>query len=213
MVNSVHPPEYFRDSRRLNHREEAIPAWTTTQHGPLNKDGSRRLAFIWPRDKGRTNKPPCSWRRWKDVFTNKGPGIFVGREGNLEPHRPVWSNWMDVDENGYTYDNLGYLDERDVIDFAGGSHKKYDFRTRQYARPHGEMWSDVKWEKRRHPRTEHYCRDAYGVESFPYYDNGGYEVVNPFAYDEDTAFMDWGRPKPDSFYFQTYDRTAPLPRW
>ena len=137
----------------------------------------------------------------------------MGREGNLEPHRPVWSNWMDVDENGYTYDNLGYLDERDVIDFSGGSHKKYDFRTRKYARPHGEMWSDVKWEKRRHPRTEHYRRDAYGVESYPNYDNGGNEVVNPFAYDENTAFIDWGRPKPDAFYYETYDRTAPLPRY
>lgn len=216
MSHPVRPQHYYSDPwlDELNGWDDIdgpIPAWALTQGGPLQKNGKRRPAFIWPRDKGRTNSPPVSWRRWKDVLTGKGADIFIGREGSLQPHRPLWSNWTDADPWGRTLDNLGYRDNRTPLIRLGAGNdqtKKYDFRTRKYRTPRMGMWSDVKWERRRHPQNAHYHRDATGVEVFDRTRGDWRMLENPFRYNPDTRHMDWGRPKPDSYYYGQYEPNA-----
>ncbi|MCJ1472741.1 hypothetical protein MMC13_001390 [Lambiella insularis] len=214
MTRPARCQEYYFDPR-VHDGYGPIPAWGLTHQGAKRQeDGKHRRAFIWPRDKGKTNSPPISLRRWKDILTGKGPDIFIGREGSLRPHRPQWSNWTDT-VDGMTLDNLGYRDNTaDMLRLGHGfdQRKRYDFRTRKYGTPHLGMWSDVKWEKRRHPKNALYHRDAVGVETFEHVPDG-LPPVNPFVHDPWTRYMDWARPQPDPYDFGEYEPHALRHDW
>ncbi|MCJ1243280.1 hypothetical protein MMC30_000477 [Trapelia coarctata] len=210
MAHRVHPEQYFIDPH-LPDRHGPMPAWGFTQHGKLDKEGRRNLAFVWPRDKGKLNKPLTSWRRWKDAFTNKGPDIWVGREGKLEPNRPLWSNWMDEDSWGFGFDNLLYRDNRKARYLSRyNPNRKYDFKKRKYGPPKEGVWSDVKWDRERHPRTALYTRDHLGAQTKTD------DVLNPlpgnpFEYDSEAFYWNWGRQDDDGYYYGIYNPGAPLP--
>ena len=171
-----------------------VPRWRPDDQRPW-KTGQSRAAFIWPRDKGQTNTPPFSWRRVKDILTGKGPGIWIGDRLSYGPHRPTWTNWLEHDNLGYrnAYDQLAYFGNKKL-----GS-KRYDFNTRRYQTPRQNTWSDVKWERRRHPKIPHYHRDRDGEE---WYDTEA--DINPFRYNVDTDWFDWGRPHDDQYYYGVY---------
>lgn len=214
MAHCVHPEQYFLDPH-LSDRHGPVPAWGLTQHGKLGKDGRRNLAWVWPRDKGRLNKPLTSWRRWKDVFTNKGPDIWVGREGKLEPNRPLWSNWMDEDAYGFGFDNLLYRDNRDhpLYRTRLDPNRKYDFKKRKYGPPKAGVWSDVKWDRERHPKTALYCRDHIG-RPYKMDDVHNPQRYNPFEYDPDqqlSPYWNWGHPDNSGYYYGVYMPDAPWP--
>lgn len=166
------------------------------------KPGQSRAAYIWPRDKGVTSNPSHSWRRLKDVLTGKGPGIWIGDRRSFGPDRATWSNWQ-------AFDNLGYRREPDEIAglYAGPGNKRYDFYTRKYQVPTNHTWSDVKWERRRHPKYCFYHRDETGEEwcDLPTGDSGhpGPEG-NMFRYRDNTRYFDWVRPRNNDFYYNRY---------
>lgn len=204
MAHHVHPEQYFIDPR-LPDRHGPMPAWGFTQHGKLDKDGRRNLAFVWSRDKERLNKPLTSWRRWKDAFTNKGPDIWVAREGKLEPNRPVWSNWMDEDTHGFGFDNLLYRDNRDGLRYLSryDPNRKYDFKKRKYGPAKEGVWSDVKWDRERDPKTALYTRDHLGTQNFM--NDVEYPLMdNPFEYDSQNPYWNWGYPGDHEFYYGVY---------
>ncbi|PLB50630.1 hypothetical protein P170DRAFT_474190 [Aspergillus steynii IBT 23096] len=125
-----------------------------------------QLGWIWPKDPRRGN--PTHWRRrWrlKDVLTNHGPDIFVGRIGAAAPDETNWSRWRQREGEsaekgkgrcagagagrdgggGYYYEED---DERDGDDtpfpWARRSPgERYDFRTRKYQVPDVGTWSKV----------------------------------------------------------------------
>ncbi|KAL8701165.1 MAG: hypothetical protein Q9201_005055 [Fulgogasparrea decipioides] len=120
-----------------------------------NRECKRQM--VWPRDKDQ--KGAHCWRRWKDVFSNKGPSIWVRKQGDDGPHRNAWTHWAWGDEQ--LPDNLGYRDNRDAV-FLGNpdTEKKYDFRSRRYVIPHDRVLSDVKWDRR--GRDILYSRNRFG---------------------------------------------------
>ena len=187
----IHPQIQFWDQHLKDLTGHPIPTWAAGQQpSPMAR---RNYQLVWPRDKGKTNRPPSSWRRLKDVFTGKGPGIWITPQGSLGPHKPVWTNW-------HEYDNLGYANDMDEIGKPLGA-KKYDFRTRKYKEPEAGDWSGVKWERRRHPVGHHYVRDWLGAEHTQL-GPGGYR--NPFRYKPHTPWMDWARPANDAYYYGVY---------
>lgn len=170
--------------------------WLPEDHKPRMRGGGKGQ-FVWPRDKGINNTPFNSWKRWKDVLSGKGPGIWIGNRQELGPTRCTWSNW--------DYDNLGYscrCEKERPLFGPVEMNKKYDFRTRKYTdRPfrHG-VWSDAKWEKGDvTDRRALYFRDHLGVERSmrtgmvlpgeidPYY-------WNDFRNHPETVQSDWRAP-------------------
>ncbi|MCJ1351986.1 MAG: hypothetical protein MMC33_001970 [Icmadophila ericetorum] len=144
-----------------------------------------RPVFVWPRDKTDTNRLPYSWGRFKDIFSNKGPGMWVGDHRKGTPHRPTWSQWLE-------FDNLGWpdKDERKGWDpVYGPLEVKYDFRTRRYKVPDRNTWSDARWETGCHSsRHAMYCRTADGLEVSRH--GTGY-LNNPFRNKKTWNFR-WG---------------------
>ena len=205
----IRPELYFLKPRLPPDDDGVMPAWGLAHRGKLNKNGRGNFQFVWPRDKGEQNSPRTSWRRWKDVFTGKGPGIWITREGDLTPHRPLWSNWVDAALDGKGFDNLGYRDNRDEFREPIPHHIKYDFRTRKYRPFHMNMLSDVKWERGRHPIVPLYTRDAIGVEEVHIDQANPWH--NPFAYNENTPYWDWARPSPNDYYYNHYMQGAAHP--
>ena len=124
--------------------------------GPMPPE-ARRMKLVWPRDKNQKGVVG-SWRRWKDLFTNKGPDMWLSVDELKGPSRPVWSNWQTPrnqvgDPFWPDWDNLGYQYRRGryVEPFFGAKRdhrKKYDFRTRKYKRPDVHTWSDAKYCKK-----------------------------------------------------------------
>jgi hypothetical protein len=181
----------------------ATPRLTPDARKPY-KSGQSKGAWIWPRDKDTSGPPWRSAQRWKDLFTRKGPAIFLGKRQRYGPTRNIWSNWAE-------FDNLGYRDEldRDLDSEWQWCGKKYDFRTRRYTRdwhnPH--VWSDVKWGSDGYPL---YIRNAFGTEWSrrngilppsninPLYTNP--RDRNDFEYDQWTGQLDWMRPQPEGYY-------------
>ena len=53
---------------------------------PCRWTSSRKPQFVWPKDKQRS-----FGGRLKDVFTGKGPDIFINRRGDPGPSRGEWS--------------------------------------------------------------------------------------------------------------------------
>ncbi|KAL8725907.1 MAG: hypothetical protein Q9181_006243 [Wetmoreana brouardii] len=169
------------------------PNWTwgpgpyPAPHSPRRAAKTNRRhgnQLVWPRDK--RQKGAHCWRRWKDVFTNKGPNIWVQKRGNDGPHRPQWTNWTE-------YNNLGYRD--DLEENVQDGLKKYDFKTRKYKIPHWTDWSDVKWDRR--GREPLYFRNIFGQpwirgdmllrQSDLEHDWDGH----PFRYNPCTPHWDW----------------------
>ena len=187
----IHPQITFWDQHLFDQHGDPIPTWAAAQHpNPMKPP---KLQFVWPRDKGKTNRPPYSWRRFKDVLTGKGPGIWIAPKGSLSPDRPTWTNWQELD-------NLGYMRDMDEVGVPLGS-KKYDFRKRKYRVPQQGVWSDVKWQRKRHPVGHHYIRDWLGTEHTEF---GPGPHNNPFRYDPNTPWLDWGRPADDNYYYGHY---------
>ncbi|KAL9579482.1 MAG: hypothetical protein Q9212_005082 [Teloschistes hypoglaucus] len=191
------------------HRDFRDPKWDWGQgpQAPNHPPGQpRKPQIVWPRDK--KQKGAHTWDRWKDLFSGKGPDMWVGRQGDNGPNRQAWSHWG-YGHGGDAFDNLGYRDKRD-----GGPEgpdgwnswmgnrsveKKYDFNTRRYAIPHDEMWSDIKWDRK--GKTWLYLRDSHGnketrdaflelqdpLEALWYHHNN----IGPFDYDPRKPHWDW----------------------
>ncbi|MCJ1277667.1 hypothetical protein MMC21_005481 [Puttea exsequens] len=132
--------------------------------------------------------------RLKDCLTGKGPDVYVATNRPVDgPHRPTWSNWKTPEfqhtgDRRDRWDNLGYPFRTDLeLKSTSKSARrreekgeKYDFRTRKYARPHTEMWSDAKWDPN-HPGEVWYHRDRYGHEVLhPPFDRWERMDRNPF---------------------------------
>ena len=165
--------------------------------------GKWKGQLVWPRDK--KQKGVHSWSRIKDLLTNKGPDMWIGRQGEFGPDRTLWSGWRD---RTYPYmeswDNLGYgqcMDEVLPLKQAyRPPYQRYDFRTRKYRnieKPgNHRMWTDVKWSNTK-PREALYHRDRFGREyvdpefhdTFEHRYNVG--VHNPFAYNGYKPWWDW----------------------
>ena len=167
------------------------------QWGPM---GPRNLKprLVWPRDKNQG-----TWARLKDIFSGKGPDIWLSKDELGGPTRPVWSGWKSPEAhmgnpNVPYWDNLGYAYRRDNIKQpVRGAERapgvKYDFRTRRYKYPDINTWTDVK-HSRRDNRTL-YHRDIWGWSHVdPRYDHGE-NARNPwrnaFAYDPRNPFWPW----------------------
>jgi len=99
------------------------------------------LGWIWPKDP-RPGKPshwPRSWRL-RDIFTNRGPDIYVGVIGKKRS-QTNWHRW------GNDIKNPGDTDECDTpIPWARrGPGVRYDFRRRKYQVPDHGTWSKVEF--------------------------------------------------------------------
>ena len=152
--------------------------------------------IFWPRDKKQNGAH--SWRRWKDIFTNKGPDMWLTPRGSSGVHRPVWSGW-----NQEGRDNLGYHYRNDnQVRPPRWAYRpewqRYDFQKRKYRMPDSNTWSDVKWSRK--GRTPLYIRDPYDVEYINREYFGG--VGNPFAWHQDTPYWDWHH---DSIHYPLFE--------
>ena len=178
-----------------------IPPWRPDSR-KRRKPGESRGAWIWPRDKDMNDTPLTCWRRWKDLFTGKGPAIFVGDRTTFDPTRPVWSNWPE-------FDNLFYREAQrhDWTPPEWWQNKKYDFSEREYTeywRNDPNVWSDVKWGK--NPQNPNgravplYCRDSVGRESTIQVPDAGMLNNGPdgndFRYRPGWWGWDWNTPFP-----------------
>ncbi|MCJ1339160.1 hypothetical protein MMC09_004449 [Bachmanniomyces sp. S44760] len=155
--------------------------------------GRPKWQFVWPRDKHQSGPPWKSWTRWKDVFSGKGPGIWINERGGWDVNRPMWSEWRE-------YDNLGYRDVREEeLPPFGNSRIKgaYDFKSRKYRRWHPGIWSDAKWPRKGAINGDmpHYMRDGFGNE---WSDENGWadKAGNPWRYHYNTPWWDWTHPEP-----------------
>ena len=127
-----------------------------------------RWQMVWPNDKHQG-----VWGRWKDIFTNKGPDIFVAEQSTPEPERPIWSNWytrgaQHPDDPTIRWDDEGrpFRPEEHYMGrfiFQNRDHNsKYDFRTRKYRRPDDNIWSGVKYSRTK-PYDPIEFRDMHGI--------------------------------------------------
>ncbi|KAI4144761.1 MAG: hypothetical protein L6R39_004045 [Caloplaca ligustica] len=174
----------------------ALPPPIPPQHAP---GPGRKTQIVWPRDKKQGGAHTA--RRWRDIFTSKGPDMWVGKQGDIGPTRPEWSGW-DIGPKGHPqFDNLGYWDERDKKKppwrYAHrDEQKRYNFRSRKYEEPDHNTWTDVKWDRR--GRRALYWRLLNGshfidpelaerllLEGL---DHGN---QNPFQYDPDTNWWNY----------------------
>ena len=107
--------------------------------------------LVWPNDKHRG-----VWGRWKDIFTNKGPDIFLAEQNTRQPERPIWSNWktrghQDPDSDNNRWDRFGkpFRQDEEFLGLFGFQRRdpdmKYDFKTRRYRKPNENVWSGVRW--------------------------------------------------------------------
>lgn len=118
----------------------------------------QQLGWIWPKDPRPGN--PSRWpKRWRlrDIFTNKGPDIYVGvigksNKGSSEmtsTSKTDWARWngeLDKDETPIPWAR------RDTS-------QRYDFRRRKYQTPDQGTWSRVEycdgwWKGGRYGRME-----------------------------------------------------------
>jgi hypothetical protein len=127
-------------------REPGMRGWF--QDGRKLRNVKASKAFIWPKD----GKNGTKWGRIKDVFSNKGPDIYVAfgaNKGDCVTNRPTRSQWA-----GHSH-----LDDRGINSTLGsaawtrnaalGGRKpglSYDFRTRKYCKPYRGMWTDAIWQ-------------------------------------------------------------------
>ena len=173
-------------------RYEERPKWDPKK--------GKKPQMVWPRDK--KQKGAHTWGRLTDIFTGKGPDIWIGRQYSSGPHRPVWSGWKTpgyYPEGKLVWDNLGYPYRKyDTVlppSWARrGKDEKYDFRSRTYRRPRAGVWSDVKWSNfEPHMALYHRDRDGFAVVE-PEFDSGWFNLGlsrNPFANNRYTPEWNW----------------------
>lgn len=174
------------------HRDHPVSPVSRPNRKPWNKQ------IVWPRDKKQGGAH--SWRRWKDLFTNKGPDMWLTSRGGPKVYRPVWSGW-----NQPGRENLGYHYRNDEHrpPPLGWAHRpewqRYDFNKRRYRMTDANTWSDVKWS--RTGRFPLYFRGPYEHQEWvnPEYWNG---PGNPFAWHDNTPFQDWHH---DAYHYPLFD--------
>ena len=165
--------EQFRHRRSPTSSSDSSyqdPPWSPSRPSKRPSSSWRqdsRWQFVWPND-----KPRGTWGRWKDIFTNKGPDIFIAERNTREPERPIWSNWktrghQHPDDYNDRWGNDGKPFWQDQ-EFAGvfncqrrDPDIKYDFATRRYRRPNDDVWSGVTWSRSK-PHVPIRGRDANG---------------------------------------------------
>lgn len=173
--------------------------WNPNYYGPLPavrapSSKAWKKQVVWPRDK--KQKGPHDWSRWKDVFTWKGPDMWISNLGE-GPDRPVWTGWRTKGYKLPRWDNLGYhfRQDNENLGIVRPPKEKYDFKTRKYGIPRESTWSDVKWDVK--GRTPLYIRPRHLVDRpwvDPRVDGGAYNAYqgrNPFAWDEHSAYWNW----------------------
>ncbi|KAI4211636.1 MAG: hypothetical protein LQ351_005539 [Letrouitia transgressa] len=161
----------------------------------------RKLQIVWPQDKNQ--RGPRTWNRLKDILTGKGPDMWIARQGDIGPTRPLWSHWGRGPGNHH-YGNLGYYDDRHRMGpgWRFGrrpQEKKYNFHTRRYEYddPDCQRVCDIKWDRDGHQWLYRMDEDGgeslrHGrvpedlIEEWEYY--GG---VNPFAKDLCSPTLPW----------------------
>lgn len=171
------------------------------QWGPV-PPRARKLQLVWPRDKNQKGVVG-SWRRWKDLLTNKGPDVWLSLDETGGPPRPVWSNWQTPrhlvgDPDLPEWDNLGYQYRRaqEHRPFFGANrpqNKRYDFKSRKYKRPDVHTWSDAKYCKKHN--DEIYHRDVRGNAHVSALYDAGANLWDPqqnaFAYHPNAQHWCW----------------------
>lgn len=171
-----------------------IPAWQPQQYAHTWRHDKKKQ-IVWPRDK--KQRGAHTWDRWKDVFTGKGPDMWISRQNSFGPHRPIWTGWKSPHHNHEFWDNLGYQyrkdDEMQPLRAQRRRWEKYDFKSRRYRMPKAGVWSDVKWN---HDASfPLYWRDQYAEEAVaPEFDGGAFNQgfgPNPFRYQHGTLVWDW----------------------
>ena len=183
----------------LRHFED--PYWFSRGHAPRPPPRhNAKRQVVWPRDK--KQKGAHTWSRWKDVFSGKGPDMWVTKQGDDGPHRDTWTQWGYGDIYG-RFDNLGYRYHLDGgVDGpqswplgSRSTDEKYDFRTRRYKRPSYKDWSDVKWDRKgRYPL---YYRNGYGDSHVPAHVLARQawgewrRGLHPFRHNPETVHWDW----------------------
>lgn len=109
------------------------------------------VGWIWPKDPRPENPSgwPRHWRFW-DVFTNKGPDIFVGKiNGPTATKARNWHRWEEENHrNDQEHQHHRHHREQLPFPFFWGKHgseEKYDFRMRKYHIPDVGTWSRVEY--------------------------------------------------------------------
>ena len=131
-----------------------------------------RWQLVWPNDKSRG-----VWGRWKDIFSNKGPDIFIAEQNTREPERPIWSNWKTPGHqhphdrrSRWGNDGRPFRQDEEFVGVFEFQHRdpntKYDFATRRYRRPNEFVWSGAEW-SRTEPHNPIGIRDAQGTWMYP----------------------------------------------
>ena len=113
---------------------------------PSTTQQKQRLRFVWPRDGAPTRNSATG--RWKDLFLNQGPDIFVSR-GPSRPQKASWTNrynlWPDMLLPNDTVDAMPWA--------RRSSEMRFDFRRRRYGRDDRWTWADAVWSGNRWERN------------------------------------------------------------
>ena len=109
-----------------------------------------RWQLVWPNDRRRG-----IWGRWKDIFTNKGPDIFIAEQNTREPEGPIWSNWktpghQHPDDHRPRWVGDGdrpFRQDEELVGVFDWQRRdpgtKYDFATRRYRKPSAGVLSGI----------------------------------------------------------------------
>ncbi|KAB8297650.1 hypothetical protein EYC80_001458 [Monilinia laxa] len=101
----------------------------------------KNLQFIWPKDGPKGREHRGFWGRLNNIVTNRGPDIYVGKQGSrIRPDR--WQNWDSYHDE--------YKHVHEVTGPCSRGFKRYDPYTRKY----------VEWEQEQD-------WNGYGIEDNP----------------------------------------------
>lgn len=123
----------FYQGRWRDHARE------NTNNNPHLRGKRGGLAFVWPRD-GKRN---TTFGRLKDVLGDKGPDIFVMKNG-ARPLKTSWTNRRFTtpdDPDAWLRDDT----RRPMVWAKRESDEAYDFRTRRYGDTNRFTWTDALW--------------------------------------------------------------------
>ncbi|KAL9123922.1 MAG: hypothetical protein Q9217_006696 [Psora testacea] len=125
-----------------------------TTNNPIQKR-HQRPRFVWTRDRKHMN-------RWKDLFTGKGPDIFIENGSKADDGRAYqiacygWEH-LARENRPWQRQKPAVFDDVRLHDYM-----HYDFkRRRYYIYPHEDMWSKV-WMREDVPGLPRLARDGNG---------------------------------------------------